>query len=828
MYGTFVSRDTKKVETERLRRTQDARLCTKAASDRARDFRKSSACRHESVTYVVNKAKNDKTAGVSMLPHEKYYPSLKKWLPVTFWERDTSALRDERPEASARVLQLSAHDASSASDSMPQHESTSSPPMVRTLPQAMTCVMPGTLPPPLGLHDGSGLVHQGPEHELATHSSHESDPASMPQRASLSAPPVVRTLPQAMTRVMPGTLSTPVVRHEEGSLSHQGLQHTHGTDPWYVSTAPSYARDLPEIFERLHPTASGPALLERARARVPRYPRDTAQDCASPSPDAWSDDDRQFSEGECLPPQSEGSDESPDDTSVDDRRLADVRVFPCPGQAASSKAPARTASERRVASAPLGSYARAALTRDVQAARHILEWLEEKHLEWLRALRNASRIASATALQEELVVTMSRHGALSLDKARRGIHAYDLFSQRHASSFEGGSAYPPTVLILAMFCRDALEQCEDRKRRRISEYADTSKAPPRPNKGTMAESRLKELALAHAIFGAPFPEELLDATALDMVRHIPPGVDRPIEDQAAWSVAFQIKLELLAKSELAAQPLNAVRAFAIAGITGLRTCELLWSKFTDLAPINDDSVSQAMGRVALILCAGGKPSRMVERTAFETLIRGAGFTGVWPWFASYVSGLLGKPYILRDFARPITSQGSTIPGEWNSGGTMAAKAWKGDQCAPMTLANRAFIDIAETSPDPVTASQRSTAHLSPYGSRHLLPSIARAANGTCHAIPLELANELGRWDAKAILGVVDTGSAVRPRKKAAAAMVLRYAPNLFKELQARDRVVAIITGFVNINGERAVPLHLGVIPSFEFLFEGADWNEESP
>ena len=63
---------------------------------------------------------------------------------------------------------------------------------------------------------------------------------------------------------------------------------------------------------------------------------------------------------------------------------------------------------------------------------------------------------------------------------------------------------------------------------------------------------------------------------------------------------------------------------------------------------------------------------------------------------------------------------------------------------------------------------------------------------------------------------------------AAGAVVLRYAPNLFKELQARDRVVAIVTDFVDVNGTQAVPLQLGVIPSFEFLFQGIDWDDDFP
>jgi len=214
---------------------------------------------------------------------------------------------------------------------------------------------------------------------------------------------------------------------------------------------------------------------------------------------------------------------------------------------------------------------------------------------------------------------------------------------------------------------------------------------------------------------------------------------------------------------------------------------------------------------------------MVERKPFEALARGAGLTGPWLWFPEYVTDLIGKPYILRDFKRPIVSAGSSVPGEWNSGGAMAATSWIGDACATPELITRSFIDITETSPNPATARARSIAHLTTYGSRHLLPSIARAANGSPHELPIALINELGRWDPAAILGVTEAAelhtTRKRPTRSAAAAMPLRYAPNVIKSLQARDRVVEIVYDFIFDRGLEAIPLQMGEIPTFEFLFQ---------
>ena len=225
----------------------------------------------------------------------------------------------------------------------------------------------------------------------------------------------------------------------------------------------------------------------------------------------------------------------------------------------------------------------------------------------------------------------------------------------------------------------------------------------------------------------------------------------------------------------------------------------------------------------MLYCDGGKPKKMVERKPFEALVRGAGVTGLWPWFPEYVHDLIDKPYILRVFTRPIVYAGSTVPGEWNSGGAMAATSWKMDVCAPPELITRSFVDITETSPNPVGARLRSITHLTAYGSRHLLPSVARAANGTPHELPLAMINELGNWDPSTILGIVKAfelvSSRKRPARSAAAAMPLRYAPNLFKSLQARDKVVKIVYDFIFARGLEAIPLQTGEVPTFEFLFQ---------
>ena len=589
--------------------------------------------------------------------------------------------------------------------------------------------------------------------------------------AGTSARPRLRMLPPTMTRASPGTLD------QAGAQVHVVPRFQRA----FVSDA-SRVRTLPMALVRSQasPVAAPLAAWSIDRRPSPPVDRDDSFDVemqASDDTDASSDD------VEAQAPHGQGS----------------------------SSASGQTPAQRRIDNAREGSHARHALSKDRVAVGRLLRWLRDEHLQWLVAMSNASRIVDPTALQEELEVSLCLHGSKMIDKARCGVRAYDVFSKKYGSRFEGGSAYPPSSLIVAMFVRTSLEDSQDRKARRALESVDGSVAPPRPYKGTMGNSRLKELSYAHAIFGAPFPKTLLKETVLQLMKIKPAGIDRAIEETAAWSVAFQIKLEQLAnKSELAEQPLNAIRAFAISGITGLRTVELLMSRFTLLVSILLTDIDQSSGRMAILLCDGGKPSTVAERKPFEVLVRGAGLTGPWPWFVTYVHGLIGKPYIFRDFKRPITRQGSLTPGEWRSGGTMEAREWRGDQCAPDSLVTRAFVDIAETSPYPVPLPARVAAHLTAYGARHLLPSIARAATGTSREIPLGLVNELGRWDPRVILGVAEASRAAAAagsaaaRKAAAEAMALRYAPNLFKGLRARDLVSEIVRHFIDAYGILAI------------------------
>ena len=86
-------------------------------------------------------------------------------------------------------------------------------------------------------------------------------------------------------------------------------------------------------------------------------------------------------------------------------------------------------------------------------------------------------------------------------------------------------------------------------------------------------------------------------------------------------------------------------------------------------------------------------------------------------------------------------------------------------------------------------------------------------------------NELGRWDPRIILGVAEASRAAAAagsaaaRKAAAEAMALRYAPNLFKGLRARDLVSEIVRYFIDAYGILAIPLQLGEVPTFEFIFQ---------
>jgi len=479
----------------------------------------------------------------------------------------------------------------------------------------------------------------------------------------------------------------------------------------------------------------------------------------------------------------------------------------------------------RAAQAAAGSHARALLLKDNEAAQRLLTWLAAAHPDWLLRKQNESRISDSTLLRGELEVTISRHGSKLIDQARCGVTAFDKFSAKYKSCFEGRSAYPPTVMIMALFIRLAIETSQEKKAQAfLLRDANDRRGPPKPCKATMGNARFKELAAAHDIFGAPFPKELLDSTIVHLAKLKPQGLPDLLEDKAAWSCAFQLKLERMAARDAALSPqtLGFVRCLAIAGISGLRTIELLVSKFVRLVDLSDTTIDQSMSRVALLYCDGAKPHQAADRKPFQTLIRGAGFLGPWAWFPQFVEDLVGYPFIVRDFFRPISHKGRPGPdGARDTGGTMSASRWRDLRCAPPELVTRAFVDIAEAYPDPACESNRIAAHLTAYGSRHLLPSVGRAATGTDLAIPIELLNELGRWDPVVIQGIVDAtqGGKRKGPRSAANAMPLRYAPNLTGPLSARDAVVSIVANFVTAHGQGAVPIQMGQIPSFEFLFQ---------
>jgi hypothetical protein len=118
------------------------------------------------------------------------------------------------------------------------------------------------------------------------------------------------------------------------------------------------------------------------------------------------------------------------------------------------------------------------------------------------------------------------------------------------------------------------------------------------------------------------------------------------------------------------------------------------------------------------------------------------------------------------------------------------------------------------------------AHLTPYGLRHLLPDLTRAAGWS-----LEDRMELGRWSLGIIKSLVMArhaeGGTTRSALASSAASLATATANLYsrgraamdREVALRRRAVAIISTYV---GERAwesvVPVQPDA-PSFTFLFE---------
>jgi len=170
-----------------------------------------------------------------------------------------------------------------------------------------------------------------------------------------------------------------------------------------------------------------------------------------------------------------------------------------------------TPAERRISQSRQGSHARLTLSKADEAAHRLIAWLREAHPQWLLAIVHASGIADQTALENELRVTISLFGAKMINNARNGVASYDNFSKRNKNILERGSAYPPTVMILAMYVRETLQISQDKKASKPQVPIDPTKRLPKPYKGTMGDARLKQLAAAHTVFGAPFPPALLDA-----------------------------------------------------------------------------------------------------------------------------------------------------------------------------------------------------------------------------------------------------------------------------------------------------------------------------
>ena len=117
-----------------------------------------------------------------------------------------------------------------------------------------------------------------------------------------------------------------------------------------------------------------------------------------------------------------------------------------------------------------------------------------------------------------------------------------------------------------------------------------------------------------------------------------------------------------------------------------------------------------------------------------------------------------------------------------------------------------------------SAADRKAASITPYGSRHLLPSLTRTA-----AWPIADRNELGRWNPSTIEGVAAPQPVGKSRKRSAAgASVNAYSrgpAGLTAELKLRVLAIAIVRDFIVKYGAAHVPAQCGEDPTFQFLLE---------
>ena len=421
----------------------------------------------------------------------------------------------------------------------------------------------------------------------------------------------------------------------------------------------------------------------------------------------------------------------------------------------------RKLSKVRTGDLKKGSHAAREVEEDEKAASMALAWIRSDHPEWLASTAGASGIRDDAIRDEILFAKLAAYGKSYLNAARCAWVRYDAFAAANAADLTEEARRNPTELSVLWFV--------------LSEQADSQAralAAGRTFKGTVALQLVKALKKAATAFGAGMEDSLLrDSPAVLFARR--PAIDPQdlVEDAAHWPAFLQCSFEALAASEVSTS-LDEVerdwaRGFALMGVAGFRGVEGLRSRITGVTREDAD-----LGTFVELLCDGGKSSRIATRKPFFGWIPDEGLTGKWQWIPAWADEHAGEPFIFRG----VKSVGATKGFAWklsDEGARVAATA------AHM---QRMFGHLARREPMCMAAEKMVRGGATPYGSRHLLPDLTRAAGWG-----LSDRGELGRWAPATALEGREKSAAGKAKKSPARSQQDNYS----RDAAARQRQIRL-------------------------------------
>ena len=463
-----------------------------------------------------------------------------------------------------------------------------------------------------------------------------------------------------------------------------------------------------------------------------------------------------------------------------------------------------------------GSRREAEVQGDIKEAQVLWTWLKTRHSDWLQAMGVASRISCEATAKDVATFFFAKKGKAYCSKARRGVECYERFVAANSSRISsGGAAYPPSVELVA-WC--ILWTTDVSRARHAKAALKGGVASLKAFKGTAGKAQQKALAYAHKLFRAPFTPLIMTSEEVKMAALKPTEAEGEPEEEAHAGAFIQCWMEEVGGGGVSPkgeayteQQLDYARGFAVEGVAGLRTCEVLRSK---VPPGGVDTRSDKEGPVVLLRCAGGKAPRLADIKPFDAAVPMAGFTPfMGEWALDWARAKEGKPYIFRAFKK-------TGAAERSKGKSVAAGWTEREESATPEMVGEMFVELVELIG--MSRERRVKAGLTAYGMRHLLPDLARAAGWS-----LTDRTELGRWAPSVIRDMValemQGGVAAKRRapgnmRFACANLYSRGNAALGREVRLRRDACWLVRGLVGDKEWRSVvPVELEGPPKFQWV-----------